>query len=393
MDTDISHVSSKAYELNSIVPSSTTSVVRPPAQHYYEIEYKLLSEPSTLFFTRDISTNEQIVMKLLSSYKDTRYSLETVEKRQQSQLEALHWNKTFTSDLYIGLGRIHGFDAHLIVLDEIMERPTKEMLDPTVDYVLLMRRLPNNRRLDYLLNEKNFQRFVYVLAKWVAHMHENLEALPSLDGDRIQWGSCEQLRSKLQHNLELSNLLLIESRNVEYSIEDWLKGILGLLKETLPQVFTQNLYQQYFERRRQEQRIKRCHGDLRVKHIWIAANDLTCNKELWQYLQILDAIDLIPLYSHIDILSDFAMLVVDIQAYTDSPTFADLLIEEYLHLTQQEDKIARAVLDYYLVEKALVSAIVHITYEHLLIPGLALLRVAEMRLEMVKFWLGTQHPT
>lgn len=394
MATKVRSTSSYTHELNLATSSDTIqpSHIHPSVWHCFEIENKLLLGPSNLFFTRDSVTNEHFVIKMLSQYQDARYSLETVEKRQQCQLEALYWNKAFTSETYIGLGRICVLNQHQIILSEIIDKPDKDLLDPHADYALLMRQLPKNRRLDSMLDDSPFERYVCIqhLAKWVAYMHQHLAALPITDTDEMRWGSCEQLLSKLQHNLELSELILKESKTVEYNLDDWLNKILSTFQEIVPKVFTQHQYQQHFERRRKEQRIKRCHGDLKIKHIWIASNDLTCDEELWQTVRILDAIDFNPIYCNIDILSDIAMLAVDIQAHTSSPSLADQMIEEYLHLTKQQDEIARAVLDYYLVEKALVSAIVQIVYGHLLDPGLAFLRVAEMRLGSVKHRLGTE---
>lgn len=49
------------------------------------------------------------------------------------------------------------------------------------------------------------------------------------------------------------------------------------------------------------------------------------------------------MYSYIDILSDFAMLVIDIHSRTKSCELADSMIENYLELTNQQDKASRLV--------------------------------------------------
>lgn len=69
------------------------------------------------------------------------------------------------------------------------------------------------------------------------------------------------------------------------------------------------------------------------------------------------------MYSYIDILSDFAMLVIDLHARTKSQELADWMIENYLELTNQQDKASKLVLAYYLVEKAIIGAAVNILYD------------------------------
>ena len=96
---------------------------------------------------------------------------------------------------------------------------------------------------------------------------------------------------------------------------------------------------------------------------------------------LLDAADFNPSYTHIDILSDIALLAADIQARTNSLSLANCLLESYLEMNGQRDEVSRAVLGYYLVEKAIVGAAVSLVYDHLPELGHAFLRVAEQRLE------------
>ena len=68
---------------------------------YYDIEDTQDSESAIILFTRHPATNQNIVMKMLRQYEDTRYSQLTLGERQSYQLEALEWNRKFTSDIYI----------------------------------------------------------------------------------------------------------------------------------------------------------------------------------------------------------------------------------------------------------------------------------------------------
>src|SRR5205085_1000072 len=116
-----------------------------------------------------------------------------------------------------------------------------------------------------------------------------------------------------------------------------------------------------------------------------------CYREPWKHVYLLDAVDFNEMYSNIDIVSDVAMLVIDIQTRTKSLELANLMIEEYLELTRQQDKLSRLVLSYYLVEKAIIGAAVSILYDRLPDIGLAFLEVAQMRLEDLKRQVGMQY--
>jgi aminoglycoside phosphotransferase family enzyme len=355
-----------------------------PVPGYYQIEDIRQSECARILFARHTQTSERVVMKILREYQDTRYSLETIGMRQQCQLEALQRNRVFTPEVYIGLGRIHAPDLckEQIFIDEIIEDPTKEMLDPDAEYALMMHQLPEERRLDRLLSEEcenMLTEYVHVLCAYVAHMHTNLVKPPDTDKDEIQWGSYEQLRRKLLHNLGLLDLVLTTGKLDQYRTLDLSKGTLHWLKETLLQVFMESHYRSYFEQRVREQRIKRCHGDLKSPNIWILSPDQSCDKEPGQCVKILDAIDFNPSYSNIDTLSDFAMLVIDVQVRTKSSTLSNEMVEYYLELTGQDNQAARSVLAFYLVEKAVVGAAISIVYDNLPDLGLSLLDIASMR--------------
>jgi aminoglycoside phosphotransferase family enzyme len=351
----------------------------------YKIESRSVSEPACILFARHISSNESVVLKLLFEYQDTRYNLRTVSERQKCQLDALQWNRIFTPKIHIGLAHVCNldWDQRNIEIDEIIENPSLETLAPNTEYALLMHQLPNSRRLDYILNEETsapLQRYIQLLTKYVVHIHTNLTETSISMEEAKKWGSFVQLRKKLVHNLEFLDKIMETNKNDEYSTYYW-------LKDSLLQVFEQFKYRHYFERRIQEGRIKRCHADLKAPNIWIAPlplagspNEYWYETEPWKYVYLLDTVDFNPMYSHIDILSDFAMLVINIQARTNSHKLANRMIEDYLALTHQQDKVSRLILAYYLVEKAIIGAVVSILYDKEPDVGLDFLEVASIRM-------------
>jgi aminoglycoside phosphotransferase family enzyme len=387
-------------------------------RHYYDIESMQKTSSANLLFAKQKESQERFVIKILRKYQDTRYSLGTVNERQQYQLEALHSNSMFAPEIYIGLARVHDWDFHnnILILREFIMNPTKEKLDPGAEYALVMHALPQERQLDYLLMHGNSitnQRHIRLLAEYVAYMHEKIIALPTTREGSLWWGSFEQLQKKLQDNLALLDLVatickkrcytssnlrhnslpqfLTKSfrRNLEQS-NTWrrdelnlscrLKAILYRLKKNLLLVFRQYPYKEYFNQRVQEQRIKHCHGDLKAPHIWIAPYSSCFRGEPWRYVYLIDAIDFNLMFCNIDVLSDLAMLLIDIQARTKSFELAKYMEGYYLKRTGQQDEISIAVLNYYIVEKAIMWAAVSIIFDNLPELGFVYLEIAEQRM-------------
>ncbi len=363
----------------------TASLTAVDLEHFYKIDSIQASENAWILFIQHRSKPEHLVMKVLREYKNTRYSLETRDKRQQCQLEALQRNRMYTPEVYLGLARIFDLSPpyDYIRIGELIENPSQEILDPDAEYALLMKQLPDNRRLDTLLQTGGAAfvgHLVRVLAEYVAYMHVNLTPSLSLE-EANYWGSYEQLCNKLLKNLHILDLVPTIS---EYSKQICPKERIDSLRKRFIELFFQSRYRDYFDQRIQAQRIKRCHGDIKSPNIWIVPGR---DGEHRQSIKILDAIDFNPSYSNIDILSDFAMLVIDIQTRTHSFALADAMIDHYLALTGQNEPVARAVLGYYLVEKAIVGAAISMVYDDLPDLGLSLLEVAEMRINcLVHLW-------
>ena len=155
----------------------------------------------------------------------------------------------------------------------------------------------------------------------------------------------------------------------------------------LHEVFTKERYARYLEQRVQAGNIKHCHGDIKSLNIWIIPGS-TREHQQYSSVKLLDAIDFNPLFCNIDILSDFAMLVIDVQARTQSAEYARRMIDNYLMLTHQEDTPSRVILEFYLFEKAIVTGAINILFDNQLELGLYLLHLAQEHLDaLLDCWL------
>lgn len=324
----------------------------------------------------------EFIVKMLCCYKDTRYSLETPEKRQECLVEGLQRNREFTPDIYLGLAPLYGFDLEkgTIRIGNIMHDPTRDLLDEHTEYVLVMKPQDEETRLDYLLAYGETAGLL-PLTDYVAEIHNHrISSLSPEEGAR--WGSYDHLIGKLRHNLELLDFLAAKCDESEWPDRCELKDRAINLKRSFEEIVTSGGYVEYFQQRVDEGYIMLCHGDIKSPHVWIEPD--ADNRQRIAAINILDAVDFNPVYNHIDILSDFAMLVADVQARTGDPALVERMIDCYLQKTNQDNEVARSVLDYYVMEKAIVGTGISILYDDVPKLGRAFLDVAETRLASLR---------
>ncbi|MDQ2906309.1 MAG: hypothetical protein ABI456_12600 [Ktedonobacteraceae bacterium] len=386
--------SSRTLKPLSTVCSRNTSLEAASQRSYYTIDFVQYSETTLLLFTALKVTKEQrIVIKILRNYKDTRFNLETPAKRLQCQLNALQLNAKYTNQVYIGIAPIYSTrlsqKPRQIALGKIIKDPHVSALDPTIEYALLMHELPKERQLDSLLMKETPEAllgYLCGLSTYIGHMHKRLKPLSACDKDGIRWGSCKQLEEKLQHNLDFFKEVLPIWKYTQSASYERLESIFRRASKILREVLHQPWYRKYFEQRMRKGCIKCCHGDLKAAHTWILPYDPDPQTgDIPQgRIQILDAVDFNPNYNNIDMLSDFAMLIVDIQAHMESPDLVNPMIESYLRAIEQDNSFSRTVLAYYLVEKALIGIIVNTLYDERTDLALSFLNVLEMRVKKLE---------
>jgi aminoglycoside phosphotransferase family enzyme len=371
-----------------LASSQHLRVALPGAERcLFKIESIQKSESAWVLFVQSSVRAERLVVKVLCDYEDARYKQASIKARQNCQMEALAWNRVFSAPNYYGLARICDLciEQKEIVLDQTIVHPELQELYPTSDYALVMRKLPQESSLISLLrkeDEVSLQDHIQFLIQRIIHIHEHLTPLSPVESNR--WGSIQQLQQKLYHNLALADPELRADKDSQALYSEEVRAAFRSLKVDFHQYFPWELYSNYFSQRVQNNCIKRCHGDLKAPNIWIEPGYASDEERI----SILDTIDFNPTYCHIDTLSDFATLVIDLQAHTGSIKLADSMIEQYLQATQQQDEISHAVLNYYLFEKAYVGAAISIVYDTLPELGKAYLHVARLRLNTL---LPTRH--
>ncbi len=351
----------------------------------YDIEKIKVSESAWVLFTRKSNTGEEVVMKILRDCEDGRYDLKERTQRQYCQCEAVRINREITPGIHLGLARVNDvyMDQRRVIIGDLIQKPSQSDLDETAEYALLMRKLPENRCLERLLlvaNEADLEEYIEILIKYIVQLHDGRPL--AVEGE-IAWGSPEQLKTKLEENIAFVDRVLSRHR----------KNLYGLLGQTLQEAVADSRYKRYFEERRAGGHIKSCHGDLKSTNIWITQYYDSRKKIKRSTVKLLDAIDFNRWFSEIDVLSDLAMLVVDVQARIRSEIIAHKMIDLYWSVLSQRNETEEAVLSYYLVEKALISAAISI--EHDRADGLeeAFLEVGKMWMEKVRRFMKKENDT
>ena len=373
--------------LSALFKHSVASSALPDTlTEYFRIEYFQKSVSAWILFV--CNGEDTRVLKILCNYKDERYELDTVQKRQACQFEAFQCNSVFSPTVYYGVARLVYFDAEqqtIGIEKEITD--TFCSYSSNTEYALVMRQLPLKHRLDYLLHSQYYtindlKELTRYLTNHIVQVHTGLPKLSLEEGRR--WGSFHQLHIKLQHNLALANPIYENTVESMKAVQDSLYNArrrFTALHNTLLQLFTPDVYGAYTDNRVQNEAIKRCHADLKAPNIWVEEDEMrTKNVRLFTEVSLLDAIDFNKMYSIIDTLSDFATLVVDIQARTQrsyTEKLAQQMVDDYLIATGQNNEECLALIHYYLIEKAYVGAALSIVYDKVPELGLRFLDVAE----------------
>lgn len=374
-----------------------TEQIHTKHRYAYKREQVLQSEPTKIYYATDIETGEQSVLKILRPYEDDRYKLQTPLRRKSCQIRAYCYNKLFTPDVYKALGAVEAIYADEIVLADIFLNVSEARQEHIHynEYALIMKYLEHNRRLDMVFRQllaqpleqqttASLQEYATLLAHRIAHMH-NKRLAPLPHGHR--WGDPVALCKKLLHNENLlRNAVLEDSKKIQTLRQE----VLELLQVIYGKI-VHPPYLCYFKHRIEQGWIRHCHGDLKSTNIWIMPSQEEEKEEeqLMQSVKILDAIDFNKIYYNIDVLSDLAMLIVDIQAMirevlAHHPSLSSIeniflrrFIEEYLTRTGQvTGDETKFVLGYYCLEKAIVKAAIELPQNGAEIRRQALLELA-----------------
>ena len=346
-----------------------------PERYYpkllYPIEEEIVSASTRVIFTRRKNNRQPICLKLWlpENIRNTKLMIKSVDYL----VEGFEFNHHFAPFTYLGIAPVflkENGDVKKILRGKLIAKPKKQDLKSGVEYASVIRRINENQRLDSQihlekLSEKDDLKF---LAKEVAHMHKQLAKSPA---DK---GITTSISSKLEINRQFFEECL-QHLDENSELLDQYMWICELM------AYANLKCTDLFQKRHDDQHIKRCHGDLKTTNLWIkSANSYLFGliKRPRQLFPI-DCIDFNPEFCHIDTLSDIAMLVIDLEMHflPDCPYVkTDFLKEEhdgislvkyfldcYLREMQEDNHKWDTLLEYYMTEKSMVCAYVSILFD------------------------------
>lgn len=231
--------------------------------------------------------------------KPVRFSFldfSTRERRRHFCHEEVRLNRRLAEDVYFGVVGICNRDGRY-------ELGTEDDSD-AVEWAVHMRRLPEDRTLDRLLERgEATPAMIDAVADRLAAFHRTADAGPHVAAN----GTPEAIRRILEDNYTNARPfrgVTIPAADDE-AIQEFSRDFLARERS-------------WFERRRSEQRVRECHGDLHTEHLCFTDAGLV----------IFDCIEFNEQFRYCDVASELAFLAMDLD-YHDRRDLAARLLERY----------------------------------------------------------------
>lgn len=205
----------------------------------------------------------------------------TLEKRKQACEAEVRLNRRLCPDTYLGVGEVVEVDGQIGFSGENGK---------LVDYCVRMKRLPDDKMLDYLVaNGAVTEQMIDRIAERLSQFHR-----AAIRHDEVsRWGSPQEIRHNWEENFAQTNAYI--DRTITASVYDAIRT--GVNREWEEK-------KELFERRVHEGRIVDGHGDVRCESICVT-DDL---------IRIYDCIEFNDRFRCDDVASEAAFLAMDLDA-------------------------------------------------------------------------------
>jgi aminoglycoside phosphotransferase family enzyme len=265
-------------------------------------------------------------------------------------LEGFIYNQRFAPRVYLGIMYFEKLseDTQTFLPGRLALVPRKSKLAKG-RYAYLMKTLPIDWRLDSRLYSAKehlaTNEGMKLLAREVADLHRRAGISFTKSGLPVS------LAEKLKFNQHFFAQILekLSQDGIDIHAYNYIGSVMEIAVRDL---------ELDFQRRLDQRRIKRCHGDLKLTNIFWP----TSERGPQQHLLAIDCIDFNPDFCNIDTLSDVAMLIIDLQMHLTlkDSYLVDVFIATYLQEMAEDAVSIKRVLKYYSTEKAIVCANVSI---------------------------------
>ncbi len=199
----------------------------------------------------------------------------TLEKRKYYSLKEIEINRRLAKDIYIGV----------VPISKVKDKFEFSDKNP-VEYVVKMKRLPEEFLLSNLIKKGIKEKDLIRIADKIAEFHSKAETNEYI----LSMGKMEKIKINTDENFEQTE----KYKNITIKDKDH-----EFIKKKVDK-FYEN-FENLFEKRIKNKKIKDCHGDLRMEHICVLKKDII----------IFDAIEFNERFRYHDILNDIAFLTME----------------------------------------------------------------------------------
>lgn len=243
----------------------------------------------------------------------------TLEKRRSCCEEELRLNRRLAADIYLAVIAIGG----------LPEQPLLNAENGVIEYAVKMRRFPQQAQLDRVLQRGELDEAkIDAFARMAAQFH----ATATVADPQSDFGKPEQVWHPVEENFTQIREQLTD--------EKWIDELERL------EAWSRERYQQlmpFLNQRKQQGLIRECHGDLHLRNLaWVDDKAIA-----------FDCIEFNPSLRWIDVISDIAFLVMDLEERGEA-RLAQRFLNGYLEISG--DYAGLPLLDFYRFYRATVRA-------------------------------------
>jgi len=243
----------------------------------------------------------------------------TLDKRHRNCLEEVRINEGFAPKLYLGVIPITGS----------IEDPRINGKGRVLDYAVKMRRFAQSDQLDNIVEQEGLEiESMDKIAKVIARFHE--ESVP-VDA-ASDYGEPQRVLAPMLENFDL-----LQRVAAEHAFDSELASVIAWTHKQFKKL------KPLLQRRKKEGFVRECHGDMHLHNMALHEGELI----------LFDAIEFNTYLNHIDVISDLAFLLMDLE-YRGLVRHSRRLLNHYLELTGDYEGVA--LLDFYKIYRAMVRA-------------------------------------
>ncbi len=243
----------------------------------------------------------------------------TLDKRHKNCLEEVRINEGFAPKLYLGIIPITGS----------IEDPRIDGEGRVLDYAVKMRRFDQSDQLDNIVEQEGLEiKSMDKIAKVIAHFHE--ESVP-VDA-ASDYGEPQRVLAPMLENFDL-----LQRVASEHAFDSELASVIAWTYRQFEKL------KPLLQYRKKEGFVRECHGDMHLHNMALHEGKLI----------LFDAIEFNTYLKHIDVISDLAFLLMDLE-YRGLICHSRRLLNHYLELTGDYEGVA--LLDFYKTYRAMVRA-------------------------------------